>query len=776
MRPIRLKMTAFGPYAEETVIDMDRLGKQGLYLITGDTGAGKTTIFDGITYALYGATSGGIRDGAMMRSTFAGEDQPTEVELTFLYDGEEYRILRRPPYERRKKRGEGRITTQSYCEFQLPREAGSMGGEVQTLTKEKEVTAKITEMLGVDREQFTRIAMLAQGDFRKLILAETKERIEIFRHLFRTERYRKLQEAFRAEAKAMEEERRETERKIEMYTSGLEADAQDGELREALAKARDGALTPAEMEALSEKLLTGDRKQLEDLGEKVDRTEKILAGLQKKLSRIEDAEKLRDEQARSEEEKKRIGEALEEAEKRLIKAEEGTEIIEALKREAAVIEAEIEKGEEEEKLQLLKQEKEKKRKEEEYQEAAEEYKILSAKSDEDQKKFRVLQKMMLDAQAGILAQSLEDGVPCPVCGATEHPSPAKLSEDIPTEKEVKAAEKDAERSQREAEEASRNAAVLKRDVIASREDVEKRVAELEAAIEKTREQKEVLEDRRKRIKNHQEEIEEARARVEKLKVRIEGIKGRIQATEKALEASSSEDGNPIREELKRTTSEKRRLQIAREEITARLNNNEKNLQGYRRAFEAWKAREKTYNNVYGLAETVSGTQSGADKIMLETYVQMQFFDRIIERANTRLLVMTGGRYRMIRRKTATSRQGQSGLDLDVIDYHNGSQRDIKTLSGGESFEASLSLALGLSDEIQSSAGGIHLDTMFVDEGFGSLDPETLNQAMAALSTLSENNRLVGIISHVEEMKNRIDKQIRVTKNSDGTSSAVVTLM
>lgn len=155
--------------------------------------------------------------------------------------------------------------------------------------------------------------------------------------------------------------------------------------------------------------------------------------------------------------------------------------------------------------------------------------------------------------------------------------------------------------------------------------------------------------------------------------------------------------------------------------------------------------------------------------MLETYVQMSYFDRILTKANRRLLVMSGGQYELMRRKEANNFQSQSGLELDVIDHYNGSIRSVKTLSGGESFQASLSLALGLSDEIQSSAGGIRLDAMFVDEGFGSLDEESLNQAIRALNDLSEGNRLVGIISHVSELKERIDQQIVVTKEKSGGS-------
>ena len=170
-----------------------------------------------------------------------------------------------------------------------------------------------------------------------------------------------------------------------------------------------------------------------------------------------------------------------------------------------------------------------------------------------------------------------------------------------------------------------------------------------------------------------------------------------------------------------------------------------------------------------LSDTANGKLAGKEKIMLETYVQMTFFDRIIRRANLRFLVMSGGQYELKRRVGAGSTRGQSGLELDVIDHYNGTERSVRSLSGGESFKASLSLALGLSDEIQSSAGGIRLEAMFVDEGFGSLDEESLQQAIQALARLTEGDRLVGIISHVSELKTRIDKQILVTKDKSGGS-------
>ena len=187
------------------------------------------------------------------------------------------------------------------------------------------------------------------------------------------------------------------------------------------------------------------------------------------------------------------------------------------------------------------------------------------------------------------------------------------------------------------------------------------------------------------------------------------------------------------------------------------------------------ALEARYAWVRALSNTANGNLPGKEKIMLETYIQMTYFDQILRRANLRLLVMTDGQYELVRRTEAENNRSQSGLELDVIDHWGGGQRSVKTLSGGESFLASLALALGLSDVIQSCSGGVRLDTMFVDEGFGSLDEDALNQAMKALVSLTEGNRLVGIISHVGELKSRIDRQILVTKAPSGGSSAKIVI-
>ena len=181
MRPIRLTMSAFGPYAGRQVIEFDRLGQQGLYLITGDTGAGKTTIFDAITFALYGEASGDTREPSMFRSKYAAPETPTEVELVFTYGGKTYTVKRNPEYDRPKSRGTGFTTQKAEAELTYP--------DGRVVTKQRDVDNAIREIMGIDRDQFLQIAMIAQGDFLKLLLASTEDRQKIFRQIFKTKRY-----------------------------------------------------------------------------------------------------------------------------------------------------------------------------------------------------------------------------------------------------------------------------------------------------------------------------------------------------------------------------------------------------------------------------------------------------------------------------------------------------------------------------------------------------------------------------------------------------------
>lgn len=1279
MKPCRLVISAFGPYGGQTEIDFEQLGGNGLYLITGDTGAGKTTIFDAITFALYGEASGSVRESGMFRSKYAAPETPTYVELTFLYQGKRYTVKRNPEYLRPKGRGEGMTLQKGDAVLTFP-------DERQPVAKSRDVTKAVTELIGLDYRQFTQIAMIAQGDFQKLLLAGTADRAEIFRRIFHTGIYQEIQNQLREAVRERWKEYDEIRRSISQYLSGVrcgEDASLEGELETLkevkfegkiergleilellleeenalLKELREQEMALREQIAGEERLLerTGQRNRLQDAfrkkQEELEASAPRLEELRKKLEEAEEAaksceeirlsmgqaeEKLRqygileeyrriqkkksgeiEDRGREKEDRqkqtdlliRRIGEqkqeldslrdtgeekerldhqmkdiqsrkmdlkklltevrqndreqaetgellekqgqeersgqkTLEETEKqaealsdrelKLVALESGKNaykkqrtqlkqlkksyedslkacgeeerlLQEILRREEQLLrddsgnprdirellyqterrKEELKaRGEDMEKLRLLLGRLKKKGKA--YTEKQSAYEAASAECGELREKYYGLERIFLNAQAGILASRLEEGKPCPVCGSLQHPAAAPLPSETPDQgklKEEKEALEGAEarmrklsedagkmREQfmregfeggrlceellgmesvstespeefltclgtagkllpgrqrengeelRKAEERGklleenlreltelqekeqgirkqissleggkqtvfsqiRNALEELRATVEgekarvdlftegeiSREDPEKRqqweesqenagnkgdpsdpsarreisekasegirwlqtkiremeeqergfreevrlrkeymekagalreaLEKLKKEIEKQKSRRQVLlsrlderkerllealshgrtategnaptdfgenadlqemlteagkaleflEQEEKRLKQElgvneergrkratlekeipdgEKKLSQLREEIQKLLVALsrlqtekeqtdeeirlceekisgqkreeleqeltlqkEKLSGLLQAREQAeaayqegkvkaaelrsdaaaLERQIQELGSALNEEeiqaRKQKLEERREALSARErEIHTACNVNQEIYESVKDRQGAMVVLEQEYMQLRALSDTANGTLGGKRKIELETYVQMAYFDRILRRANLRLLTMSSGQYELKRQEDGSNKKEKAGLDLNVIDHYNGSERSVKTLSGGESFQASLSLALGLSDEVQSRAGGIRLDAMFVDEGFGSLDDEALNQAMKALGGLTEGDRIVGIISHVAELKERIDKKIVVTKD------------
>ncbi|MBQ6603415.1 MAG: SMC family ATPase [Eubacterium sp.] len=927
MRPLCLTMSAFGSYSKETVLDFTKMPESGLYLITGDTGAGKTTIFDAIVFALYGTASGDDRDGSMLRSKYAEAATPTFVELSFVNAGRSYTVKRNPSYERPKARGEG--TTEQKADASLIMPDGSQ------VTGISDVNESLQSVLGITREQFMKIAMIAQGDFRKFLLADTKEKQEIFRKIFKTDLYKKLQDLLKDKTGQLRAEYEKKKSAVMHYISdfipeGEENAAVFSEIREEKRPAADGVPAGEESIGLLEKKEDDIRKKTEDISAAIEQVNASLtAGLILEKAFRDLAEK--EEQCKK---------AEEDAEKRRAEKEQVQALIpekEEKEKEITLLENELplyteleqyrktltEKEEESIKLsqrqQKLAEDKEKSRVETEKMEARlESFKTteadmvrLSAEKEKAEARVKAMEKILTDMgalrklqntrnelqaeylsaseeqaallaeytckndaflheQAGILAQQLEDGKPCPVCGSLNHPKKAVLTEAAPTEAEVRKAKKNWEAADKKARTASEKAgkasekvsaataAVLQQTeafdelkpvvtpegdivVFASEIPVEKLLSETDEAlriVEKELEnvrirqhEKEILSLEIPRQKEKTEQLveeekavlqraeglkaelaavkdnldklvkqlhygseKEAEGKVRELKTRCEAIRTQeklteeqLQKAEEALAGAKGElvqlksqtedkvlpDMDGLRERYASLTEEKKASEDALNKAAAVLLTDRTGLARMRRALSELAGAEKEYSRMQTLSGTANGTLSGKEKIMLETYVQMTYFDRVLSRANVRLLKMSGSQYELRRKKGADSLRSQTGLDLDILDHYNGSTRSVKTLSGGESFMASLSLALGLSDEVQSSAGGIRLETMFVDEGFGSLDDEALDAAVNTLNELTAGNRLVGIISHVGSLKERIDRQIRVTKNRTGGSSAEI---
>ncbi|MCM1102563.1 MAG: SMC family ATPase [Clostridium sp.] len=962
MRPIKLTMSAFGPYAGTTVLQMDELGGSGLYLITGDTGAGKTTIFDAMTFALYGKASGENREPAMLRSQYAEPDTPTFVELVFAYAGKDYTIRRNPEYERPAKRGGGMTTEKADVTLRYP--------DGRILTKQREVDEAVRDIIGIDRSQFTQIAMIAQGDFLKLLLAPTEERKKIFRRIFRTELFSELQEQLKKESAKIKRQLDDERLGMEHHIRSIRCAEEDVRAQDELRRAVSGELPFSDMMSLIDAVLLRDRNEEERLAREIARNEEELTKLTEAIGKEEALQKAREGLRKAEEElarelprrerfftawnaeKERAEEKKTLAEWLTLCGAEGVrggradqataavnsecrtldewlvrletslpeyrelderkrsiaalteqfarwkeqcaqkgERFAQLTQETALWKKERQEladaGEERERLLSTKGKlKERLAALDDLEHTLEEYETLEGACEKAQEAYRLARaeaeeakaayerdnRNYLDAQAGILAETLKEGERCPVCGALEHPYPAQCPAEAPDREELERSRARAERMQEKAAAESKRAgeafgkAEEKRKALAERAAAlltaeetdhgespqsvaayraladrqkadteaelaacrgriareEARIARRDALDQSIPKAEETAAALKEELAGLEKEIASCTARKEEAEAAWEQLSGRLffgsgeeaeqaltamrrqqVAQSAALERTQREKENhekrigalegqiaQMKEQLadapeshaeenaeqrERLLFQKKERTKEKETVHARLASNERSREQLATQEEAVRKTEEHWIWVRALCDTANGTLSGREKIMLETYIQMTYFDRIIARANTRFLMMSSGQYELERRKEAENRVSQSGLELNVVDHYNGTRRSVKTLSGGESFLASLSLALGLSDEIQASAGGIRLDTMFVDEGFGSLDEETLEQAMKALAGLTEGNRLVGMISHVAALKERIDRQIVVTKDKSGGSRARISV-
>lgn len=1079
-------LSAFGPYAGQVTVDLEQLGRQGLYLITGDTGAGKTTLFDAITYALYGEPSGSNRDPSMFRSEYAQPDTPTFVELVFSYGGKTYTVRRNPEYKRPSKRGAGSVVQKADAELRLP--------DGRLVTKSREVTREINRIIGLDRSQFSQIAMIAQGDFLKLLLADTKSRQEIFREIFKTRFYMTFQDRVKERSAALQKACETARASVRQYIAGAICPVENP-LSPQLQRAQAGELPFQDTEELLGQLIEQDQAEETCQQQLLDQLEAQLNEVSALLGKAETAQKTRQNLDTATKNRDALLPQVEQAQKALQQEQDKQPQRDAFSRELAALQAarsqyqelarketalaaldqQIDGGEQAQARQQNDQQIQTRLLESRKQELAgladveaqrerllreiaqtqdrqtvlqslasqaadcrqkrQEITALQAQRDEltqrqaalsediqqknealeaDRKRFQETQgltekqetlrqrqeraqekqkaiqslyqrledcnasrqalqaaqqryqqartreeqaelvyshknRAFLDAQAGLLAQSLEDGQPCPVCGALHHPQPAALAAEVPTEAELNAAkealeeacqisrqysikagqektalderekallsqmeplipspapEQAAQQIQTASEEAALERKQLKQEQaeleqqITCRNTLEQKIASQQNALEERsqqqnrlqekrntvelsqsslrgqleqmeqslqtalslhltgytlenaaegirlaleqtettlrtqKEQRELLEQKldhkqqlsrelpqqeqalkelEKAIATQREKLAADRSRRTEMAEQIQALKARlpypeaaaalqretelgdslkalsealdkadaqaaeyrsqlaaaeaaIQELQQLLESQPAIDVEAQRQrsqELSRRRAETAQLQKA---VHARLTANRFALEKMQQQAADLEKTEKEYAWVKALSDTVNGTLTGQEKVTLETYIQTNFFDRILQRANLRLMVMSSGQYEFKRQHEAANNRSLSGLELNVLDYYSNSERSAKSLSGGESFMASLSLALGMADEVQSAAGGIQLDTMFVDEGFGSLDEEALQQAIRALSALTDGNRLVGIISHVAELKEKIDKQIVVTKD------------
>lgn len=924
MKPLKLTMSAFGSYAGKNVIDFTGQ-QQGIFLITGDTGAGKTTIFDAITYALYNQTSGGERNGNMMRSQYARPETETYVELEFLYRGQTYRVRRNPDYKITKTLKNGKIREQKVphsVELTLP--DGTVFPEKKNATD-----AKIIEILGLTADQFSQIVMIAQGDFLKLLYTKSDERKMIFSKLFRTDIYWKIQENLRRKSMEMDERIQENDRAFEQEKSRiillpeseeLPLDELVERLRERLKDAlKEQNLRRANVEELNKKITkyeeinklfrslekirqTGkelearqaESKERRQQIENARKADKVLVAEQQNLRQQQEVEqsaqaiaKMTETLANDQEMFESLKTQLQESEakqkreaadiqKKMLALEQSFPSYEALQnarseeQQAKKVWEDLGKTSEEsfhkKEAGIAALKEQQKQQEQVVEQTKKNWEQTSLGASESAKHYEHMYEAFLKEQAGILAENLSAGCPCPVCGSTVHPDPAKLSDHAVTELEVEQAKKTraaaeekcdlayaafeaektekqklaqavekeeadfvlaqtiAKQQRKEAEqnyvslqkiaeqireklvypsfaEAKKQYAAMQKALAAAEQEIERKrqkVSELAEAMNTLKGQKLAEEENQKTAKKLAAKTEKeyaklleksgfvseetyhlailperSRSKLEREEKEYESQCLRQQSEQKLLEKQVSgktyTDTTELNEQLK---AEKQALKEAEKtymELHTAYENDRSVLQNCAVYLEKGKKLESEDQVIKSLSKTANGRLSGSAKIDFETYIQRQYFKQIIHEANKRLLTMSNHQFILkLKEEANTGRKTNEGLDLSVYSLVTDSERDVKTLSGGESFLAALAMALGLSDIVERSAGAIHPDMMFIDEGFGSLDAQSRQQAIEVLGELAGDSRMVGIISHVTELKEQIDRKLVVNRTDNGS--------
>lgn len=917
MRPLKITMSAFGPYAGEVTLDMQKLGKSGIYLITGDTGAGKTTVFDAISYALYGEASGNYRENTTLRSKYASADTPTFVELEFEYNNEIYKINRNPEYPRPNKRGEGFTKQSANAELVMP--------DGSVITKIKEVSAKVEEIIGINKNQFSQIAMIAQGDFRKLLNCETNERSKIFRKIFKTEPYHNIEIKISSLFNELKRNREKEKSGIEQYINQLKCNENDT-LSLELERAKSGDVLIEDVIKLAGEIINKDTLEYTKTQKNIESINEEIEKINSNIKLYENQEATKKAYAKASAKLEELKTKRNECEKAYKSAEAQRERLDDLTRKINLINSKMPKYDElkslensinektqsfeksnnslklkQQEITLLEKEIDEKSKaleevkgadllvqklnvqKEEINKKAEALKELKTEIDRcktEQKNLKNAQsfaKSALDEygaleneynqiyiaffneQAGIIADELKDGEPCPVCGSISHPNLARKSENAPSQADVESAQNLVKKAQEKADKARDTASALKSrvdEIAANVKSAAKKLfgtddnvfddynsninalkkeydctlallktanekldlyKKLDKEIPKIQEKQKSLSDEistlntqkasdeafisenTKRVTSIKSEldfesadlakdklkeytnlssniknaIEKSKNAFDDIKSKYDTQRGTKASLENALKEFKEIDLASLNEKSLKLNEYKKDVDKTAKSLYSRIESNKLLVDNISEKRDILKGYDDKYVWLKALSETANGDISGKEKITLETFVQMTYFDSIIRKANIRLLTMSDGQYELVRRSDAETLKKNEGLALDVIDHFNASSRSVSTLSGGESFMASLCLALGLSDEIQSLNGGIKLDTMFVDEGFGSLDGEALDRALSALTSLSQGNRLVGIISHVDALCDRIDNKIVITKDRTIGSNAQI---
>ena len=847
----KLTLQAFGPFKDKVIIDFEseKIDK-GLLLISGDTGAGKTTLFDAICFALYGQTSGETRTANSLRSDWASPEDDTFVDLEFYYKNKLYEIKRSPEYSRKKKRGTGETKQLPTAEFEI-------NGRV--ITKVNEATKEIENLIGLNYKQFRQVAMLSQGEFTKFLLASSEEKTAIFRKIFGTDFYDRLQNRLKSYRITMESELYSVKEKIDTESAnlepiiniyGLNSDEKinilDNKIKEdtevvANTKVKRDKKNEEKTKLTSElKNLSNTNKKIEDFNNSKDKLEKlisenknieqerekynynisvahyisdILNGLEKDNKSLEDKKAKNQQNKKDLEKKEKIFKSKEEQYKNLNNYSQN---VDKLNNEITELNNKIKEYD-----NYLTKKADLEKVEKEYQVNSEKY----------EKQNALYEKMRKEYYLNIsveIAENLEEGSPCPVCGSTKHPSKALAHDCDYTKDDLEKAEKDLKQieSVRKSNEASIEEIrkIINELDIAENIEVNEEKNKTNELLNQKKEEKEKLDKEFNELSKEKEElisginslkdnlkifaediikiensIKEANKSLDilykdngtnydeylakkldkealtKLKQKIEDYDKKKQEFETKIKLLEEEvkdkqivDLSVKEEELKAVNEEYKNLDETYTSLNATLEKIKASTNNIKNYIKESKRKEEDYAIIKLLSDTANGNLTGRQRITFENYVQSYYMNAVLVEANKRLMKMTDGRYELKKKELDIKLNTKSGLDFSIFDSYTGKERDVSTLSGGEKFKASLALALGLSDSISNNRGGIRINSLFIDEGFGSLDSESLNQALNILLDLSGNDKLVGVISHVSELMTIIDNKILVNKSSVGS--------
>ena len=759
MRPKYLEMSAWGPYRDKVTIDFEVFDKGALFLIAGPTGAGKTTVFDGICFAIYGDTSGKEREKNTLRSDFAQPDTATYVHFIFTHNDLTYEVHRNPEYQRPRKRrnAEGALTYTTEKEnavLKLP--DGNILEGVTTVNK------KLQELMALDYYQFKQISMIAQGEFDRLLTAPSQEKTKIFRGIFGTEKYDLFTQALKNRSLV-------SYRKVSEYTSRMKDDikihAKGDEELEALAGAEHINYDVVE-EALTlrKKQLSLDKKRLA----------KELSDCEGALSRQYTVYNQVQEQRNKQEQLQKAKERYQKLNDTRTQYEDTKQRL-AAGREARGLEKEYESRQETGKqLHLLSKEAAKAQKA--LKEAQQLYLEIEADEKQAYDNWQQADQAYKRASIGIVADMLVPGMPCPVCGSLEHPEPFVSGGEVPdihqVERLKKAHEKEKQRQLTVYGQVQALLEAHKRAASQEAETIKLQAKREEEWMEKLHTSSFVTEEDFLEARMTEEAERTYQGKVSKWEEMITSAKAVVEHLTEELAQLPVFDMEAVEAEYDRVKAERDRVRKEEQQVILK----EAQVKSGLASIKENRKLSEEYRREFGIIKDLENMAAGnnAKRLVFEQYVLSSYFEDILAAANIRFRHMTMDRYEMVRKAEVTDARTKDHLDIMIVDYYTGKTRPVSTLSGGERFHASLSLALGMSDVIQAYQGGIRVETLFVDEGFGSLDEDALQAACDSLYQLTEGDKLVGIISHVDSLKQRIDNRIEICKTNIGSTLKVIT--